>query len=339
MATMFLRFISSFALILLLVGCSQEPQVYRFSGYIMGTSYNVQLVAESDPIKLDQYAKGIEAALVAVDQSMSTYKKDSELSRFNRLEAQQWFDISKDLLQVMNTSAQIHQLSGGVFDVTAGTAVNLWGFGPETINRIPGQQDIEAALKNTGFDVIQINKEKSQVRKMAPRFVDLSAVAKGFAVDQVALYLNSVNVGNYLVEVGGEVRVAGNKPQQKAWKIAVEVPDTQKRAIQKIIALKDISMATSGNYRNFYQHEGRQVGHTIDPRTASPVEHNLGSVTVLAKTCADADAWATAMMVLGEEKGFELAVEQDLAVLMVVKQGEGFKEIMSPQFKQILLEE
>jgi thiamine biosynthesis lipoprotein len=337
----------SFLLLVLVVsGCSNEPQVYRFNGHIMGTSYSVKLVADADPIVLDQYAKGIESALVAVDSSMSTYKSESELSRFNRLDINQWQDISEDFYFVLSLAHDISTLSVGAFDVTAGSAVNLWGFGPKGIDKVPSEESIAKILASTGFSALKLNKTtvddgsyRYQVSKTAPRYVDLSAIAKGFAVDKVTQFLTSQGVDNYLVEVGGEISGAGFKPGKESWNVAVEVPDETQRSIQRILPLKDIAMATSGNYRNFYQFEGTQIGHTIDPRVAKPVLHNLGSVTVLASTCAQADAWATALMVLGEKEGFKLAVEQDLAVLMVVKKGETYSEKMSPRFKAIYQEE
>ena len=297
------------------------------SGPTMGTSYTVKIVEEGpDRGKLRSQ---IEMELQRINGLMSTYDENSELSKFNRSPVSSPFPVSPEILEVLELSREIHAHSGGAFDVTVGPLVNLWGFGPEpSRDTVPDDKEIEAAKQRTGFATLEIHDDR--LLKSRNIYVDLSAIAKGYAVDQLALILQKQGVTNYLVEIGGELKASGRNDQGNPWTIAIEVPDNKNRSVFRTLELHNISMATSGDYRNYFEVDGERYSHTIDPRTGRPITHNLASVTVLHPTAAVADGYATAINVLGVEEGLNLAKAQNLAVLVIIKTEDGFKERTSP---------
>lgn len=325
----------------LLAGCDSDPVIIKFSGPIMGTQYHVSVV-ESEGISLDKagqqaLAEGIKNTLVDVDLKMSTYKQHSELSRFNQTSVGQWFPVSADTAVVVEEALQIAAESGGVFDPTIGPLVNLWGFGPDLKpDQVPSEAELALAFERVGYRSVAVKGVESDapsLRKDKNIYLDLSAIAKGYGVDQVARYLDRQGFHNYLVEVGGELRLKGLKPDGTTWKIAIEKPSTSGQVVQEVLALTNVSVATSGGYRNYFEAGGQRFSHTINPLTGRPITHKLASVTVLHPSCATADAMATALMVMGPEKGLEFAQEQGLAVYMLVKaDGEGFDVIQTEQF-------
>ncbi len=323
--------------VLVAAGCSfLGPELQAAQGQIMGTWYHVKWSDEDLDASVENVSQGILAELQEVDLLMSTYKPESELSRFNQSEPDIWFPLSRPTSEVFEIARHVSEKSGGAFDVTVGKLVNMWGFGPQfKPTQVPSDDDISKALSEVGFNVLELDVAGNKVKKRTPVYVDLSAVAKGYAVDKVAIYLESLGIKAYMVEVGGEVRTRGHKPDGSKWRIAVESPVVGERRVQDVLELEDMGMATSGDYRNFYEEGGIRYSHTIDPRTGRPIKHNLASVTVLDPSVGYADAWATAMMVLGEEQGFNVAVQQNMAVLFLVKDGSGFKELATPGFKKL----
>lgn len=317
--------------ILLLVGCDSGPEIITISGSKMGTSYHVTVVA--DQPAPDDLAERIDALLDTVDQSMSTYKTESELSQFNRLAVGSQQQISADFAQVLAVSENVWRLSGGAFDPTVGPLVDLWGFGPTPSDIVPEQAQIDAAREALGFEYLTHN--NNELAKTRPVQVDLSAVAKGYGVDLVADLLEMLALPDYLVEVGGEMRVSGSNPEGNPWRVAIELPSLMPQ-VERIIALEDIAVATSGDYRNYFEQQGVRYSHTIDPRSGRPITHRLASVTVLAEQCAYADAWATAFMVLGDKEGLALANQLAIPMYMLVKDGAEFKAISSRAFDQYL---
>lgn len=325
----------------LLAGCDSDPVIIKFSGPIMGTQYHVSVV-ESEGISLDKagqqaLAEGIKNTLVDVDLKMSTYKQHSELSRFNQTSVDQWFPVSVDTAVVVEEALQIAALSGGAFDPTIGPLVNLWGFGPDLKpDQVPSEPELALAFERVGYRSIAvkgIESDSPALRKDKNVYLDLSAIAKGYGVDQVARYLERQGFHNYLVEVGGELRLKGHKPDGSIWRIAIEKPSTTGQVVQQVLAVTDLAVATSGGYRNYFEADGQRFSHTINPLTGRPIAHKLASVTVLHPSCATADAMATTLMVMGPEKGLEFARDQGLAVYMLVKaDGEGFDVIQTEQF-------
>ena len=315
-----------------LSGCSSKPDIIKISGAALGTTYHVTVVA--DQPAPDDLAERIKAVLDVVDQSMSTYKDDSEISRFNRLPIDSEQQISAEFSQVLAISRMIWQQSGGAFDPTVGPLVDLWGFGPvSTDNLVPTDEQIETAISAIGYQHVQLIDDR--LSKTQALRLDLSAVAKGYAVDLIADMLEMLALPDYLVEVGGEMRLSGSNPKGQLWRVAVEQPSLIPQ-VQQVIEIADIAMATSGDYRNFFESDGVRYSHSIDPRTGRPVAHGLASVTVLAPTCAEADAWATALTILGEEQGILLAEQLNLAVYMLVNVDDSFKVISSTAFAPYL---
>jgi len=333
-------------LLVSLVACQSAPVADNFitiQGRTMGTTFTVKVVmpdslpAQSEP---DSLQAAIDSLLRDVNQQMSTYIEDSELSRFNRYRGQDWFAISPDFAQVLQTALDVAKVSGGAFDVTVGPLVNLWGFGPEARpTRIPTGGEIQARRAFTGSDKIAVRLQPAAVKKTQPNvYCDLSAIAKGFGVDKVAGYLERIGIENYMVEIGGEVRTKGHSAEDEQWRIGIEAPD-RPSGIQRILAISDVAMATSGDYFNYFEQDGIRYSHTIDPRTGRPIAHKLASVTVIHASCMVADAMATAINVLGPEKGFDFASQQELPIFMIVREKNRFVEKMTPSFKRFLLSE
>lgn len=329
-----------FLLIASLVGCDKRPASFAFKGQTMGTTYHVTISKGDKPSFSELKQSEVDELLLAVNASFSTYIDSSEVSTFNQYKGTQGQLKSADFIELLIEAQRINSLTGGAYDITVGPLVNLWGFGPDFKEEdIPSRDAIEQALSNVGFGNISIDVAGSQVRKLKPDvYVDFSSIAKGYGVDRVARLIESRGYSSYMVEIGGEMRVKGHNPEGNRWRIAVEKPDSATRAIHRVINVTNVAMATSGDYRNFFLKDGVQFSHTIDPKTGWPVHHNLVSVTVLNESTATADALATAFMVLGDKKGYDLAMKNELPVLFLVKQGDGFKELMTPEFEKLIAE-
>lgn len=312
------------------------PTVVVFSGPTMGTQYSVKVVCAKRlaAATQDEMATGIAEALASVNAKMSTYRDDSELSLFNATKTTEAFPLSSDTISVIAHAQRVSEETGGAFDITVGPLVNAWGFGPGGRVTPPSDSEVAALRQRVGYEKLSVDTVGETIRKSRNDvYCDLSAIAKGYAVDRVASLLDDYNLAGYMVEVGGEVRTQGTNARDEAWRIGVEQPDTGERKARRVIALSGLSMATSGDYRNFYTKDGARVSHTIDPRTGVPVQHALASVTVLAPQCLFADAYATALMILGPEDGYRFAEEYDLAALFIVRTEEGgYEERATSEF-------
>jgi len=312
------------------------------SGPTMGTQYTVRVVADDLPsARIYEIESEVGEALEEIDSKMSHYLEDSELSQLNRWREAEPFPVSAETLEVLQHAKDINSATGGAFDITVGPLVNAWGFGPPgRPTEPPGEDEIERLLELTGSDLIEVDRATSTVTKKLPDLsLDLSAIAKGYAVDQVADALDAKRIANYMVEVGGEVRTRGQNAQGEAWKIGIERPVPGESAIDLIVPLSDLAMATSGDYRNYYEESGQRISHTIDPRTGHPLTHNVASVSVVAPLCVRADAYATALLVLGPE-GFDLAEQLGLAAYFLQRDKEGrFVGRMTLAFRNLLGEE
>jgi thiamine biosynthesis lipoprotein len=316
-----------------------ESELIEFSGPTMGTTYTVKVFRAPDDIEPTALQTEIDGILAEINRQMSTYDPESELSRFNRNHTTDWVPVSPELHAVIQEALRISHLTDGAFDITVGPLVNLWGFGPETRSgSIPSEETIREALARVGYEQIHIRDSPPALRKDRPDiYLDLSAIAKGYAVDQVAAHLEAGDIRDYMVEIGGELRIKGHNAKGIPWQIAIEEPDPAKRAVQRIIEITDEGIATSGDYRNFFEHEGQRYSHEIDPLTGWPVRHKLASVTVVNKSCMRADAFATALIVMGPEKGFDLAEQEHLAVFFIIISNDDFQEKMTSEFKQYLV--
>lgn len=312
----------------------QKPLVYN--GMTMGTSYQVKIAPRNTSVTID-LAEQINNRLQSLDNTFTTYKNTSELMLFNQSEIKQPTIISDDMQRVMKLAREIHKLTRGAFDPTIAPLVNLWGFGPKyTGDEIPVPEEIDQFLESMSMHHLSLDQNTKTATRNTDIQLDFSAIAKGYAVDVVAELLASNGIENYLVEVGGELRASGKKQNGDLWRIAIEKPSLTHGGIQQVVDLKNVAVATSGDYRNYFEKNGKRYSHTIDPRTGYPVDHKLASVTVIAATAAKADALATAMMVLGPEQTLLFAEQHSIPVYILVKQSEGFEVQYSQAFHDYL---
>ncbi len=317
-------------------GCSEKPEQLVFSGMTMGTSYQVKIITNDD-VPTENLGEQIENRLSSLNQTFSTYIETSELMQFNQAKTGQPQAISEDMQVVMSIAQEVYGLTDGAFDPTVAPLVNLWGFGPnESNNVIPQSEQIQQALSVIGLNHLVLNKAAKKAQREQDIKLDFSAIAKGYAVDAVADLLESSGIQHYLVEVGGELRAGGYKPNGDLWRIAIERPSLVQDDVQQVIALQDVAVATSGDYRNYFEKNGKRYSHTIDPRIGYPVDHELASVTIIEETAVKADALATAMMVMGPEDSLMLAEKYNIPVYILVKEADGFKVQYSKAFAQYL---
>jgi FAD:protein FMN transferase len=305
----------------------------HLTGTAMGTFYHITAYRLPRNVTPDFLKKSVDSTLNLIEEKMSMYRKESELSRFNSHSSQQPFTMSQETAEVFRISRQVSQESGGAFDITLGPLVNAWGFGPERVNGDPDEATIAILLKQIGYQWVEIFDDNTVVKRHPEVSCDLSAVAKGYGVDQVAGALDRMGVSNYLVEVGGEVRTKGVNPDGQNWRLAIEKPVDEEQNHQLVVGLSGVSLATSGDYRIFRMKNGERISHEIDPKTGRPITHPLASVSVIHPSCAWADAYATALMVLGPDKGYEFALEHHLAVCLFIRTPSGeFMVRQSPEF-------
>lgn len=326
-----------------LVGCSSAKQdVVTVSGPTMGTTYHVKVVASKKDLPSEtELKKWADDIFAQVNQSMSTYIDDSELSSLNRGNSSDFVAVSSELFEVLQLSQEVSSKSNGAFDVTVGPLVDAWGFGPEERSQnAPSNADIQALKARIGYKKIQLDKDTSSVSRPVGLKIDLSAVAKGYGADVLAQNLLSKGYQNLMVEVGGELYLHGINQRGEPWRIGIETPNYELLAPTQqaigTVSLSAVGMATSGDYRNFFEVDGQRFSHTINPVTGKPITHNLASVTVIAKSAALADAWATALNVIGPENALEIAEQENLAAFIVVKQKDGFETRHNKQFEQYL---
>ncbi|QDU40403.1 Thiamine biosynthesis lipoprotein ApbE precursor [Maioricimonas rarisocia] len=304
-----------------------SDELVSLSGETMGTTWHVKVTSPADGPDSDTLLAGIGETLERVNDQMSTWREDSELSRFNRHETDTWFEVSAETATVVAAALELSERTGGAFDPTVGPLVRLWNFGPNPGEReIPDEETIATARQRVGYEQIEVRLVPPALRKSQPSVeLDLSAIAKGFGVDEVAAWVKQAGASGAMVEIGGEVRTFGTKPDGTDWKIGIEQPTVGRRAVGRVVALKGKSLATSGDYRNFFVADGERFSHTIDPRTGRPVTHELASVSVVSDDCMRADGWATALMVLGPEAGMALAEEQGLAASFLIRSEDAFR--------------
>jgi thiamine biosynthesis lipoprotein len=324
--------------LLCLTACNDQPKVQQLSGATMGTTWHVTYVDPATGLAPVAAQRGIAAALQTVNLSMSTYLPDSEISRFNATPAGAAFQASPDFYQVLSTALEVGRQSEGAYDVTVAPLVALWGFGPAgAVATPPSEEAINAQLATVGQDKLRVAGAGLLVTKLAAVSVDFSSLAKGFAVDRVAQWLAGQGVERFLVEVGGEMKLSGLSHRGDQWQIAIEEPGYGGRSVASAISLTDIAVATSGDYRNYFEVDGKRYSHSIDPRTGYPVAHDLVSVTVAHSSAMMADAWATALTVLGSERAMAVAQGQGLAVYFIQRADEGFVHTHTPAFAPYLV--
>ena len=311
-----------------LAPAAPEPRrLRRISCPTMGTRFRASFVAGPD-ITDPALAKALFAAVDAVDQAMSTWKETSALMAFNRAPLNQWEPVPLALAQVVQTGLKISAATQGAFDMTLGAAVNAWGFGARRVTHLPkGPQSLGQ------YRALEARLSPPALRKSAAMMLDLSGIAKGFGVDELAQVLHANGITDYLVEIDGEVRASGRKPGLDGlWAVALEAPTQGQRTAWDVLDLRDCALATSGDYRHFVHDGGKQRAHTMDGRTGWPVDNALASVTVRHASCMIADAWASALMVLGPHDGAAVAEAQNIAALFLIRDGAAIIEKRSSLF-------
>lgn len=336
----FLRHTKGLALatpFLSLTACEDRDVQRRLSvipGETMGTTYSVKITDLPAGIEQGTLATDIDRLLDRVNAQMSTYRPDSELSRFNDSAADAWTAVSTDTLKVVEAALSVGRLSDGAFDPTVGPLIDLWGFGAGgESQRVPATAHIEAALDQIGYGHVGTNSSEPAIGKRGRNVrVDLSGIAKGFGVDKVAEHLDSLGLENYLVDIGGELRGRGRSPEDRPWRVGIEKPRAAPGTVQRVVRVDGRAIATSGDYRIFFESEGQRFSHIVNPRTGRPVDHGLASATVVAETTMQADALSTALLVLGPEAGLKLAEREGIAAHFIARTETGFKELASPAF-------
>lgn len=304
----------------------------------MGTHYTVKINGAAKKETVDLAGARIADTLASIDGMMSTYKPDSELSRFNQFQSTEPFKASPEMIEIFQLAREVSEATGGAFDITVGPLVNAWGFGPEKRTAAPSDAEIAALLPRVGYQMVSIDVAASTLRKDRPDiYCDLSGIAQGYAADKIAAALDELGIENYMIDISGEFRVRGTNDSGQPWQIAIERPDAPERTAQLVVPLSNVSLATSGDYRNYREENGVRLCHEIDPATGRPVQHKLASASIVIDRCALADAYATALMVLGPEKALALAERRGFAVYLLVRNAQGdFDEVQSTQFKERL---
>jgi thiamine biosynthesis lipoprotein len=328
------------ALLALLAGCSRAPGPLQLEGPTMGTTYSVSIPRL--PGGTDRAAvEGVIAdVLREADEHLSGWNDQSELVAFNARTSIDWQPVSPVLFESVAQAQAVSRATGGTFDITVGPLVRAWGFGARAKVQpaTPAPELLVQLRDDVGYAKLDLRPSPPALRKLTPRVeIDLDGIAPGWAVDRIAARFEALGIRDYLVELGGEVRARGVNAEGRRWRVAVETPQAGERQAYAVIELDGVGVSTSGDYRDYREVEGRRISHTIDPRTGAPVTHGLASVTVVHASVAEADAWATAMLVLGPEEGMALARREQLAALFI-RRGERpgrFTAEETPEFAKL----
>jgi thiamine biosynthesis lipoprotein len=321
-----MRFGLLFLFVLVSTARAASNETEMLQGAAQGTTYHIKVVRPTKDFDSKDLQADVEKKLSEIDREMSTYRDDSEISRFNRAPAGEWFPVSRAVAEVVAASRKISEESGGAQDITVGPLVNLWRFGPKdsasggkkVVFTPPSDAAVQAARQRVGYKKLDVRMDPPALRKQIDGLeVDLSSIASGYTIDRLAEIMRDHGVKNFMVELGGELCAAGTHADGTPWRIAIERPLAEKREMEAAVPLVDAAMATAGGSRHFFEYKGKRYSHIINPATGRPVEHTLASVTVAADKCVDADGWDTPLMVLGPERGSECAEKFGIAAMFV----------------------
>ena len=331
-----------FILLLWCISCSNQPSQIELSGFTMGTTYNIKIIPEKDSILSTKLIKqNIDSVLISVNYQMSTYLFDSEITQFNNHESTTSFTVSNDFSLVVERALHWSKLTDGAFDITIVPLLYLWGFGPGQASELgdifPEEHAVQKRRTHVGYEKLTTNKYYLQKKDPFIK-IDLNAIAKGFGVDAVYSFLESIGMNNIMVEIGGEVRTKGENRKNEPWMIAVETPDLESagsKTISWALPLESKAMATSGDYRNYYEIDGIRYSHEIDPRTGYPAQTGVASATVVATNCMDADALATALIIMGPESGLQFIEKlEGVEAFLILREGkDNYRTIKSSGMK------
>ena len=324
----------------LFAACGRDPGPLQLAGSTMGTTYSVGIAQLPDGTSRAAVENAIADVLRQADAHLSGWNEQSELVRFNARVGTDWQPVSPLLLESVAQAQSVSAATGGAFDITVGPLVRAWGFGAGARREpsAPAPEEQTQLLRSVGYQKLELRASPPALRKGVPSLeIDLDGIAPGWAVDRIAARLEALGIHDYIVELGGEVRARGLNPAGRPWRVAIETPRAGERQAYAVIELDGVGVSTSGDYRDYREVEGRRISHTIDPRTGAPVAHGLASVTVVHESVAEADAWATALMVLGPEEGMALATRERLGALFIrrdVREG-SFVESATPEFARV----
>lgn len=320
---------------LALAGCQPAERIEVLAGPTMGSTYTIKYVATSTTPAADAAGVAVQAILDEVDRQMSTYRDDSDLSRFNRLPAGSCASMPGPVLELVRYAGELYRLSDGRFDISIQPLLNAWGFGPGSrAYAVPSAAQLDEARQRMGYQHIRI--EGDQLCKEIDLQLDLNSVAAGYTVDRIAGQFERMGIDRYMVEVTGELLAKGKKPDGSSWRIAIEQPQGGgERVVQRVLEIDGWSVNTSGDYRNYFEQDGVRFSHTLDAKTGAPIVHNLAAVTVVDRSAMAADGLGTVLMVLGKEQGMAFARQHQIAALFVTREADGFESYSSPLFEQM----
>jgi thiamine biosynthesis lipoprotein len=330
-----LRRFGGLALSAALAACQSGDGETLLSGEVQGTTYHIKMVLDDLQVDQAELKKAVDAVYNDIDLKLSNYREDSEISRINREATTDWLTVSPEIAELVDIARQVHDKTEGCYDLTVKPLFDLWGFSRHQ-NRVPSEAEIAAVLPHIGMDKLDIDLPGRRLRKKDPALrIDLSSIAQGYTVARVASLLEAKGVQNYLVEIGGEMRVKGRKANGKPWRVAVEKPLPYTREVERVLEVhqtEGTAIMTAGTYRNFFEEGGKTYSHILDPKSGRPVTHRLLSVTLLHPDPTWADAWDTALLCLGEQKGYSVAEKAGLKALLIYGEDGELKERFTPAF-------
>lgn len=326
-------------ILMTLVSCAQkDSRMVTLQGQTFGTTYSIKYLAHPHSPEAEQVHQAIKQRLTEIDNIMSTWNAKSEITKLNATPINTKLRISEELLELLAISDELYHASFKTFDISVGPLVNIWKAKDSGDNKIPTDEEIALARTQVGMDYLELDLDGSSVSKRRKLDLTVDAIAKGYGVDEIGKLIAGLGISDYLVEIGGEILAQGSREssgkndKDQGWRVAIEQPDEVVRSSFDVFTLKNQAMATSGDYRNYYEKDGVRYSHIIDPRTAKPVRHRLASVSVVHSSATYADAWATALFVLGEQEGLAVANEEGLAAYFISRAEDGFVVIQSDEF-------
>ena len=319
---------------LFLAACQPVGQETELTGSAQGTTYHIKMVLTGLDVKREDLQKAVDDTFADIDYKLSNYREDSEISALNRQKTSDWLPVSSEIAELVAIAKVVNANSEGCLDLTIKPLFDLWGFSKHDM-KVPQQTDIDKVLAHVGMDKVELDQANLRLRKKDPELgIDLSSIAQGYTVGTIAKLLESRGIQQYMVEIGGEMKVKGRKANSDEWRIAIEKPTPFAREVQKIISIHQENgeaVMTSGTYRNFFEENGKTYSHILNPKTGRPVDHNLLSATVLHDDPTWADAWDTALLCLGENEGYKVAEANHLRVLFIFHEGKELKERLSSE--------
>lgn len=316
----------------LLAGCG--PALERLEGPTMGSRYSIQYVAVAGTPARVAVQHQVDDLLAEIDRDFSTYRGDSAVSRFNAASAGACLEMPGPVLHLVRVGEALSRASDGAFDLTVGPLLDLWGFGPQSRGeRVPSQEERVAVARRVGYPHLRI--DGKTLCKDAATQLDFNAIAAGYTVDRMAARFEALGIHDYLVEITGELKASGRRPDGGPWRVAIEAPRSDRREAERVLALAGYGVSTSGDYRHYFERDGQRYSHTLDPRSGAPIAHGLASVTVVDRSALQADGLSTLLMVLGPEQGLAFAERQGIAALFVSHRGEGFVQRASTAFEAL----